>query len=98
MLIPQELAEELADLPSDLQDQLLTLCCHDRASPEMRADMEKAADSERTLKLLEVFAVTWVGFSSSITSFSSTFLRLTVSNKYFGMWGIVFLKPGWPER
>ena len=98
MLIPQELAEELADLPSDLQDQLLTLCCHDRASPEMRADMEKAADSERTLKLLQVFAVTWVGFSSSITSFSSTFLHLTVSNKYFGMCGIVFLKPGWPER
>ena len=78
MLIPQELAKELADLPSDLQDQLLTLCCHDRASPEMRADMERAADSERTLKLLEVFAATWLLFFC-ISVFYRTFFLFRVN-------------------
>ena len=58
-----ELAEELAALPADLQDQLLMLCRHNRAASEMREAMEKAASSgcDKTLALLEVFSVNSIG-------------------------------------
>ena len=57
-----ELAEELAALPADLQDQLLMLCRHNRAASEMREAMEKAAQGcDKTLALLEVFSVNSIG-------------------------------------